>query len=134
MTGSSYPAEYGGENHGRMKTQMAFIKVVAEQTLKPENILKIGEFIDIFHENVKTNLSVDTIKDYIPYAVNFNTENLKTAEVPGRDDRAKETGYWFFYPDEEETQKIVEELFYDVEDTDQNENAVTNNDVSNTIE
>lgn len=132
MTGSSYPSEYGGENHGRMKTQMAFLKAVAEQTLKPENILKIGEFIDIFHKNVKTNLSIETMKDYIPYAVNFSTENLKTEELPGTDGKAKQTGYWFFYPDKVKTKEIVEELFLNVEsETEQEGNTVSNDTTTN---
>ena len=131
--GSSYPAEYGGENHGRMKTQMAFLEAVAEQVLKPENILKIGEFIDIFHENVKTNMSIDDMKDYIPYAVNFNTENLKTAELPGEDDFVKETGTWMFFHDEEETEEIVNELFLNIESEDETDgNTISNNTISNT--
>ena len=125
MTGSSYPYEYGGENHGRMKTQMAFLKAVAEQTLKPENILKIGEFIDIFHKNVKTNLSIETMKDYIPYAV-------KTEELPGKDDRAKQTGYWFFYPDAVKTKEIVDELFLNVE-SEEAENTINNINTNNTL-
>ena len=129
---SSYPYEYGGENHGRMKTQMAYLKAVAEQTLKPENILKIGEFIDIFHKNVKTNLSIETMKDYIPYAVNFSTENLKTEELPGKDDRAKQTGYWFFYPDKVKTKEIVDELFLNVE-SEETENTINNINTNNTL-
>ena len=100
---------------------MAFIKAVAEQTLKPENILKIGEFIDIFHENVKTNLSVDTIKDYIPYAVNFNTENLKQLKYLEEMIELKKQVIGFSIRMRKKHKKIVEELFYDVEDTDQNE-------------
>lgn len=123
---SSYPSEYGGENHGRMRTQMAFLKAVAEQTLKPENILKIGDFVDIFYRNVKTNISIEDIKDYIPYAVNFSTENLKTAEVPGKDEKAKVSGIWFFYPDAKKTAALVNELFLN-NDEEQNENTVNSN-------
>lgn len=129
--GTSYPAEYGGENHGRMRTQMAFLEAVAEQTLKPENILKIGDFVDIFYKNVKTNLSIDDIKDYIPYAVNFNTENLQTAEMPGSDDQAEVSGIWFFYPDAKKTAALVDELFLnDSEEDEENQNMITNNTVS----
>ena len=124
--GSSYPDEYGNENHGRMKTQMAFLAAVAEQTLKPENILKIGEFINIFHENVKTNMSIEDMKDYAPYAVNFNTENLQTEQLPGADDKAKETGYWFFFHDEKKTKALVEEMFLDMSELEEEDtNTVT---------
>ena len=42
--GSTYPAEYGIEDIGRMKTQRNFLKALAKQTLKIENIFKINEF------------------------------------------------------------------------------------------
>ena len=29
--------------------------------------------------NITTNMTFETIKDYIPYAVNFSTENLQTS-------------------------------------------------------
>ena len=37
--GSTYPSEYGIEDYGRMKTQRNFLKALAKQTLKVENIL-----------------------------------------------------------------------------------------------
>ena len=107
--GTSYPEEYGGEDLGRSRTQRAFLTALAEQTLKPQNLLKIGGFIDIFYNNVKTNMNISDIKDYLPYAVNFNTENLKTGILPG------EATYYnnlsFYAYDEDETEKIVAELF-----------------------
>lgn len=107
--GTSYPEEYGGEDLGRSRTQRAFLTVLAEQTLKPQNLLKIGGFIDIFYNNVETNMNISDIKDYLPYAVNFNTENLKTGILPG--EPVFYGDYAFYAHDEEETEKIVAELF-----------------------
>ena len=42
--GTSYPTEYGDNDTGRMRTQREFIMAVMNQTLKPENIFKIGQF------------------------------------------------------------------------------------------
>lgn len=107
--GTSYPEEYGGEDLGRSRTQRAFLTALAEQTLKPQNLLNIGGFIDIFYNNVKTNMNISDIKDYLPYAVNFNTENLKTGILPG--EPVFYGNYAFYEHDKEETQKIVAELF-----------------------
>lgn len=107
--GTSYPEEYGGEDLGRSRTQRAFLTALAEQTLKPQNLLKIGGFIDIFYNNVETNMNISDIKDYLPYAVNFNTENLKTGILPG--EPVFYGDYAFYAHDEEETEKIVAELF-----------------------
>jgi hypothetical protein len=76
--GTSYPVEYGDNDLGRMKTQREFIKAVIEQTVKIENIFKIKQWLNILEENVKTNLDFETVKDYIPYAVEFNTDDMLT--------------------------------------------------------
>lgn len=108
--GTSYPSEYGDNDLGRMRTQREFITEVAKQTIQLKNITKIGSFLDIIKENVSTNIkNWSTIKSYIAYAVDFNTENIQTASIPG------ETGYYnklsFFIYNQKETSKLVEELF-----------------------
>ena len=112
--GTTYPTEYGTEDIGREKTQRAFLTELAKQTFQPQNIFKIQEFIDIFYENVKTNIEMDEIKDYIPYIVNFKTENLKTGMLQGTSERYS-TGYWFFTADKEATAKEVKRVFGKIE-------------------
>lgn len=111
--GSTYPTEYGEEDLGRTKTQRAFLTELAKQTLKPQNILKIGGFLDIFYKNVKTNITLDEIKAYIPYMVKFNPDNLKTGIVPGTPDT--KNGVAIYIHDKEGTAKVVKELFGDIE-------------------
>ena len=108
--GTSYPDEYGNNDLGRMRTQREFITEVAKQTLQLKNITKIGSFVDIIKQNVTTNIkNWSTITDYVGYAVDFNTENINTASLPG------EAGYYnklsFFICDQKETNKLVTELF-----------------------
>lgn len=129
--GSTYPAEYGLEDYGRMKTQRAFITATLEQTLKPENILKIGNFVDIAYRNIKTNMSLDIIKDYLPYAVNFSTENLQTGMLPGADKYVDATGTWMYFHDIQKTKQLVEELFLNPEQEEEGNNTVETN---NTVE
>jgi len=111
--GSSYPAEYGDNDYGRMKTQREFIKAVAKQTLQFKNITKIGGLIDVVKKNVTTNIKDwNTIKDYIPYAVEFNMENLQTETLPGVSARIPaNTGLWFFEHSESKTEELMEELY-----------------------
>ena len=108
--GTSYPSEYGDNDLGRMRTQREFITEVAKQTLQLKNITKIGSFIDIIKENVTTNIkNWSTIKDYVAYAVDFNTANINAASIPG------EAGYYnklsFFIRDQKATDKLVKDLF-----------------------
>ena len=116
--GTTYPASYGVEDLGRMKTQRAFLTALAKQTLKPENIFKINEFIEIAKKNVETNLDFNITKDYVPYVVEFNIENLKTEQLPGQSEQAP-NGLWIYSADEEKTAQIVDELFLNPQQSDE---------------
>ena len=131
--GTTYPPEYGDNDLGRMRTQRAFITELAKQTLQLKNITKIGNFFDIVKKNVTTNFNNwSIIKDYIAYAVDFDTENIQTATLPG------EAGYYnkysFFIYDQKETDKLVKELFEEqngvIEEENQANNTTSNETVS----
>ena len=79
----TYPAEYGDNDLGRMRTQREFIMQVIKQTAKVENIFKIGEILDVAKNNLITNIDFDVAKDYIPYIVEFDTANILTSTLPG---------------------------------------------------
>ena len=136
--GTTYPEEYGDNDLGRMRTQREFMMAVLKQTAKVENIFKLGEILDVAEQNVTTNINFDVAKDYIPYIVEFNTENLFTATLPGTTPPWDETnGVSIFVADENETEKMVQELFYDrdleqeqTEGTSEDGNTVDTNTVS----
>lgn len=111
--GSSYSYEYGNEDYGRMKTQRNLIIAVAKQTIKFKNIKEIKNIINIMKEDVITNIDFNKIKDYIPYAMNMNLDNIQTAQLPGQSELRN--GGWFFFHDEEETKNVVNQLFNEIE-------------------
>lgn len=117
---TTYPEEYGDNDTGRMRTQREFMMAVMQQTLKPGNIFKIGEILDIANKYLETNIDFSYIKDYIPYAVEFSTENLQTETIPGINkllpEKAKQQ-WWFFEADEDETESLIQKLFYSEENT-----------------
>ncbi len=106
--GTSYSYEYGDNDIGRMKTQRNFLKAVMQQTLKPSNILKIGDFLDIAQKYVKTNIPFSLLKEYIPSAVNFDTNNLETGSLPGSPEKCN--GVWLYIQNKEESDKYISEL------------------------
>lgn len=125
----TYPEEYGGNDYGRMRTQREFMIETAKQTLQAKNILKVKEIVDIAYEYVETNLSVSVIKDYIPYAINIDINNIQSAVLPGGSFGPSTTPsypLWFFVADKKETAKLIEELYGSSEDTDSKE-EITNN-------
>lgn len=130
---TTYPAEYGNDDFGRMRTQRDFIVATLKQTLKPGNIFKLGEILEIAHENVDTNIELSYIKDYIPYAVEFNTENMQTAALPGTTPDMKETNnVSIFVVDKTSVKELIQSMFYSdtEENTDNSTNTVSNNTTS----
>ena len=125
----TYPEEYGGNDYGRMRTQREFMIETAKQTLKAKNILKVKEIIDIAYEYVETNLSVSVIKDYVPYAVNIDINNIQSAVLPGASYGPSTTPsypLWFFVADKKETAKLIEELYGTNDSSDEDSNEATN--------
>ena len=125
---STYPSEYGNDDFGRMRTQRDFISALLKQTLKPGNIFKLGEILEIAHKNVETNLELSYIKDYIPYAVEFNTDNLQTATLPGTTPDMKDTNnVSIFVINKKLSTELIQSMFY-VDSTEETEdNTITNN-------
>lgn len=121
--GSTYSYEYGMEDFGRMRTQREVIIAIAKQTIQLKNVTEIGNIIDIAEKYVQTNMDFNALKDYIPYAVNMNPDNIKAEQLPGQSDYIN--GISFFIYDEEETEKMVNELFYGiVEEEQENQNTI----------
>lgn len=129
--GPSYSSEYGVEDYGRMRTQREFIKATIEQTLKPENILKVGTFLDIAYRNIKTNMPMNVIKDYLPYAVNFSTDNLKMGLLPGADTNETHDGSWVYFVDSKKTKLLVDQLFLHPGDYDEDGNKIVETNTTN---
>ena len=102
---------------------------VMQQTLKPGNVFKIGQILDIANKYLETNVDFSYIKDYIPYAVEFNTENLSTETIPGTNkelpEKAKQQ-WWFFEADQKETKTLIQNLFYDGEQNELEEGSTEN--------
>lgn len=110
--GSTYSNEYGYEDFGRMRTQREVIMAIAEQTIQLKNVKEIGKILDIVKKYVKTNMDFQSLKDYIPYAINMNTDNIKAEQLPGIPKYIN--GISFFLHDEEETKTMIDELFYGI--------------------
>lgn len=137
----TYPAEYGGNDYGRMRTQREFMIETVKQTIQAKNILKVKEIIDISYEYIETNLSISTIKDYVPYAVNINIDAIQSAVLPGGSyGPTTKPSYplWFFIPDKKETAKLINELYSnnseseEETETDNSSTNTTNSNVSKT--
>lgn len=119
--GTTYPADYGEQDLGRMRTQRAFLSEVFKQMVKPESITKIDDYIKIVNNNVETNFSIWDLKDYAPYLLNYKIENLETATLPGVPEKIN--NLWFYSANKKQTQELVKELFKTELSTEQKANS-----------
>ena len=130
---TTYSSAYGNDDFGRMRTQRDFIVATLKQTLQIGNIFKIGQILEVVHKNVDTNLELSYIKDYIPYLVDFNTDNLATAALPVTTPDASETnGVSIVLVNKTEANKLIQSMFYPEEQSAEDGNTVLNNKIANT--
>lgn len=113
---TGYPASYGSDDIGRMKTQREFISETIRQTLRFGNITKINELIQIGFKNIETNLDMDYVMKYAPAAVEFDVAALQetyiegdTPKYPPNADPSKQL--YFFEPYKEKLKKTIQEYF-----------------------
>ena len=106
--GTSYPASYGDNDYGRMKTQREFIKAVIEQTVSIQNVGKVKDLIAYAYTNVQTNMSGSKVLDYVPFGLQFSTSNLRSEQLPGQS--AMINQLWFYQHSKSKTKKLVDEL------------------------
>ena len=106
--GTSYPANYGDNDYGRMKTQREFMAETIKQTVSFKNIFKSKKIIDAIFENIETNLEMDNLLIYIPTAVNFDVNNIINNQLPGKSEKCN--NLWFFVHDKIKTKDLVETL------------------------
>jgi len=83
----------------RIENQQLVINAILQKLLKPENILKIPQFIEIFNENVKTDLKTENI---LWFAGQINeirgTDALSMYTMPTNGSSTK--GAWYALLDE----------------------------------
>ena len=120
--GTSYPEEYGDNDLGRMKTQREFIQETLKQLVKFENVTKVLNIIDTTFNNIKTDLTMEKIKYYIPYIFKFNMQNIQTGTLPGVSEKCN--GIWIYVANKKETKEMVGNLFTDIVVEEQTTNTI----------
>ena len=106
--GSPYPAEYGMEDFGRMSTQREFVKELLKQCIRFQNVTKIIDLATAFFDNVDTDMSLATVISYVPYALQFNPDELLSEQVPGASAMFNSLSFYEYNP--KQTKTIVADL------------------------
>ena len=106
--GTSYPAKYGDNDYGRMRTQREFIKATIEQTIKFQNILKTKKIISAVFDNLETNITFSYLLAYVPYGMSFNIDDLTMEQLPGSS--IQKAGIWVYESNVSKTKKLIKGL------------------------
>lgn len=74
---------YATQDIGRMETQQNFLKAVAKQMLKVENLARIDTFVKIFERYVETDLTVNNLAWLGKEAIGMGAEAVSFSTLPG---------------------------------------------------
>ena len=88
---------------GRMQTQQNFLKALAKKVLTPSSILKITTFVDIFQQDVKTDISLRDLQWFAQQVIKLNPEtDINMQTLPHSDEGGNYLGvnYLFLLPEE----------------------------------
>lgn len=106
--GTSYPSEYGDNDFGRMKTQREFMMAVAKQALSLKNITHVKTIMTTIFQNIETDLTLDDIFPYVPWAASFDTANIMSNQIVAKPQDYNKISFVVY--DEEESAEIVTEM------------------------
>lgn len=109
--GTSYPAEYGDNDIGRMRTQREFITETVKQTLQFRNVTKINDLIKIAFRNIDTNLDLDYVLKYSPAIVEFDAASIQNSYLPGEPAVMGPQKLWFYRAYKNDTKELIQDMF-----------------------
>lgn len=101
----------GYSDTGRTETQQKLLIALAKKVLSWNNLTRINGFVEIFNDNVDTDLSLNEMLYFASQAMGLDpSTGVETATLPGRGDGIYR-GYRYCYElDPEETLELVNRL------------------------
>ncbi len=94
---------------GRVARQQKFLKALATQAIRPGNIIRLPQIMNIIGESVQTNMTPWTFQKIFVALPSLKNNKIQADMVPGNFANIGGVSYWA--PDPGETRKVVERLF-----------------------
>ena len=105
---TTYPASYGSDDFGRMRTQREFITATVKQMADWKNLSKTKNILSAVFDNLETNMSLGKMIGYIPSALKLDINSIRAEQLPG--ESAMINNLWFYKSDSTKTCELVTEL------------------------
>lgn len=97
----------------RVEVQQQFLKAFAKKVTSSENIIKnIPNYIKMLYTDVETDVTMADALKYVNYIDSVDTTKIKMETLPGVPQDIN--GESFYIYDEEETEEMVDRIFYGV--------------------
>lgn len=91
---------YSDGDIGRISVQQDLLKALAKQALKPENILKIPELVELISENIETDIEIEELLWLANEVKEIPVSAIETYLVPGVASTKEGLSYWLPYKNE----------------------------------
>ncbi len=105
----SAPGEYVMGDEGRIYWQQQFIKELIRQKLNPTYLAKLGDILEVFENNVRTNLTMTDVIKNLNALDDIDLGDITAYQLPG--DAEYIDSVWYYIQDVPETQELVDEVF-----------------------
>ncbi len=95
-----YRSGYRDGDIGRIGVQQELLKALAAQALKPENILKLPELVQLISENIETDIDLGNMLWLANQVKDFPLDSIETFLLPGVASMVDGLSYWLPYKNE----------------------------------
>jgi len=85
---------YANQDLGRIEAQQQFVKALVDKVISPVTLVKIPQLIDIFHNNVDTNISKAKMLSYGTTALRVKSEDIVKMTLPGKPSTISGVSYY----------------------------------------
>lgn len=106
-----YRGGYEDGDLGRLRAQQHLIIQCVKEILKPNKLPKLPGLLDIYYEEVQTNIALSTLTNMLPLISNFSGDKISTAHIPGEPNEID--GIYYYEYDVGGTQEIVDKYLHE---------------------
>lgn len=112
---------YTNQDLGRIDAQHTFLTALADKLLSPQIITKLPKLVKTFNTYVDTNMPISTMTSYALQAKDIKLEAINMITIPG--EAKLINGLWYYIPDMNKIQIILDEIFDEIYDRTKNVNT-----------
>ncbi len=106
-----YRYGYAEGDVGRIRTQQVFLEAFAKKVMSPAILNNLPSIITSLFTDVKTDVALTEVFDYLTLLNDFELDNLEFHTLPG--EGADYEGPSYFYVDQEELSSLIIDVFCD---------------------